>query len=84
VCENSVNIPQLKISIAQVDDAVALAQQWLEQLHHLADHGKKADTSADLAQANVLLGEARGRIESAINALDGHPSDGSGITVELV
>jgi GTP1/Obg family GTP-binding protein len=83
VCENSVNIPQLKISIAQVDDAVALAQQWLEQLHHLADNGKKAETSADLAQANVLLGEARGRIESAINALEGRAAD-SGITVELV
>ena len=83
MCENSVNIPQLKISIAQVDDAVALAQQWLEQLHHLADHGKKSETSADLAQATVLLGEARGRIESAINALEERPDD-SGITVELV
>jgi hypothetical protein len=83
VCENSVNVPQLKVSIAQVDDAVALAQQWLEQLHHLADGGKKTETSADLAQANVLLGEARGRIESAINALDGRATD-SGITVELV
>jgi len=83
VCENSVNIPQLKISIAQVDDAVALAQQWLEQLHHLADHGKKADASADLAQANVLLGEARAKIERAVNALDGRTDD-DGITVELV
>ena len=83
MCENSVNVPQLKISIAQVDDAVALAQQWLEQLHHLADHGKKSETSADLAQANVLLGEARAKIERAIDSLDGRPSD-SGITVELV
>jgi hypothetical protein len=83
VCENSVNIPQLKVSVAQVDDAVALAQQWLEQLHHLADHGKKAAVSAELAQANVLLGEARAKIELAINALDGRPTD-SGITVELV
>lgn len=83
MCENSVNIPQLKISIAQVDDAVALAQQWLEQLHHLADHGKKADASADLAQANVLLGEARAKIERAVNALDGRTDD-DGITVELV
>jgi hypothetical protein len=83
VCENSVNIPQLKVSVAQVDDAVALAQQWLEQLHHLADHGKKADASAELAQANVLLGEARAKIERAIDALDGR-SDDDGITVELV
>lgn len=83
MCENSVNIPQLKISIAQVDDAVALAQQWLEQLHHLADHGKKPEASAELAQANVLLGEARAKIERAVNALDGRNDEG-GITVELV
>lgn len=83
MCENSVNVPQLKLSVAQVDDAVALAQQWLEQLHHLADHGKRAEVSAELAQANVLLGEARGKIEAALNGLDGQAAD-SGITVELV
>jgi hypothetical protein len=83
VCENSVNIPQLKVSVGQVDDAVALAEQWTEQLHHLADHGKKHDASVELAQATVLLGEARARLESAIDALDGG-SASSDVTVELV
>jgi hypothetical protein len=83
VCENSVNVPQLKLSIAQIDDSIALSQQWLEQLHHLADHGKKVEVSTELAQANVLLGEARGKIERALDALEGRPAD-SGITVELV
>ncbi|HEY5548225.1 MAG TPA: hypothetical protein VIL17_01360 [Coriobacteriia bacterium] len=83
MCENSVNVPQLKISVAQVDDAIALAQQWLEQLHHLADHGKKPGASAELAQANVLLGEARAKVHAAIDALDGRTDD-AGITVELV
>jgi hypothetical protein len=83
MCENSVNVPQLRISVGQVDDTVALAQQWLEQLHHLADHGKQAEASADLAQASVLLGEARGRLESAIAALEGRTSSPD-VTVELV
>jgi hypothetical protein len=83
VCENSVNIPQLKVSVGQVDDAVALSQQWLEQLHHLADHGKKHEASVELAQANVLLGEARARLEAALGSLEGAaPSDD--VTVELV
>lgn len=77
------NLPQLRISVAQVDDAVALAQQWLEQLHHLADHAKRAEVSAELAQANVLLGETRAKLELARNGLDGHPAD-TGVTVELV
>ena len=83
MCENSVNVPQLKLSIGQVDDAVALSQQWLEQLHHLADHGKKPEASAELAQAGVLLGEARARLESAIDVLEGRSSSPD-VTVELV
>lgn len=83
MCENSVNIPQLKVSVGQVDDAIALSQRWLEQLHHLADHGKRADASVELAQAGVLLGEARAKLEAALEALDGRASS-SDVTVELV
>ncbi len=83
MCENNVNVPQLRLSIGQTDDAVAVAQQWLEQLHHLADHGHKHEASAELAQANVLLGEARAKLEAALDALEPKPSEG-GITVELV
>jgi hypothetical protein len=83
MCENNVNVPQLKLSIGQVDDAIALSQQWLEQLHHLAGHGKQAEASADLAQAGVLLGEARAHLESAIAVLEGRTSSPD-VTVELV
>ena len=83
MCENSVNVPQLKLSVGQVDDAIALSQQWLEQLHHLADHGKKPEASVELAQAGVLLGEARAKLKDAIDALEGR-SASPDVTVELV
>lgn len=83
MCENNVNVPQLRISIGQTDDAVAMAQQWLEQLHHLADHGHKHEASAELAQANVLLGEARAKLEAAIASLEGG-TEKPDVTVELV
>jgi hypothetical protein len=82
MCENSVNIPQLKVSVGQTDDLLALAQTHLEQLHNLADHGKQHDASVDLAQATVLLGEVRGKLEAAINTLDGTST--TDVTVELV
>ena len=82
MCENSVNIPQLKVSVGQVDDAIGMSQQWLEQLHHLADNGKKPEASAEIAQAGVLLGEARERLQGAIDTLDGRSS--ADVTVELV
>lgn len=82
MCEQGINTGQLKLAIGQSDDTLAMAQQWLEQLHHLADHGKQTEVSVALAQANVLLGEARGKLDSAIEGLEGHHTDST--TVELV
>ncbi len=69
--------------IAQADETVALAQKWLEQIHHLADHGALTDASASVAQATVLIGEARAKLTSAIGEIDADDSD-SGVTVERV
>lgn len=82
MCEQGINTGQMKLAIGQSDDALAMAQQWLEQLHHLADHGKRTEVSIALAQANVLLGEVRGKLDAALGDLDGPAADTS--TVELV
>ena len=82
MCEQGVNVGQLKLAIGQSDDALAVVQQWLEQLHHLADHGKRSDVGAALAQAGVLLGEARGKLDDSIAELEGAKSDPT--TVELM
>ena len=82
MCEHGINIAQMKLAIGQSDDAVSMVQQWLEQLHHLADHGHRHDASAALAQAGVLLGEARAKLDAALNDLEGTANDET--TVELV
>jgi len=83
MCEKGVNKDQMKLMVAQVDDSLAMAQQWLEQIHHLADHGGMHAESVNVAQATVLLGEARGKLENAIEGLEG-TSTGEGVTVELI
>jgi len=82
VCEHGINVDQMKLAIGQSDDALAMVQQWMEQLHHLWDHGNRPDASAALAQTSVLLGEARGKLESAIKALEGTGADS--VSVERV
>lgn len=82
MCEHGINVDQMKLAIGQSDDALGMVQQWMEQLHHLADHGKRPATSASLAQVSVLLGEARAKLESAIDGLDGDTADS--VTVELL
>ena len=82
MCESGINIGQMKLAIGQSDDALAMVQQWLEQLHHLADHGQRAEASAALAQAGVVLGEARAKLDAAIEDLEGTSADST--TVELI
>ncbi len=80
MCEKGLNTDQMRLMVAQVDDSLGMAQQWLEQIHHLADHAGLHDGSVTVAQASVLLGEARAKIASAIDAFATAPE--SGVTVE--
>jgi hypothetical protein len=83
MCQNGVNPDQVKLMIGQSNDSLALAQQWLEQIHHLADHAGMAKPSTEVAQASVLLGEARAKLELAADLIDGDPG-GPAASVELV
>ena len=83
MCTKGVNVDQLKHAVGMSDDALAMVQQWLEQVHHLADHGDLTEPSTEIAQATVLLGEVRGKLEAAIDALDSQKS-GPDATIEVV
>lgn len=69
MCEGGINSGQMKLAVAMINDALALSQQHLEQLHHLADHAGRSATSAELAQVTVMLGEAREKLDSAVENL---------------
>jgi hypothetical protein len=71
MCEKGVNTDQMRLMLAQVDDSLGMSQQWLEQIHHLADHADMRDSSALVAQASVMLGEARAKLEQAGDAFAG-------------
>ena len=83
MCESGINVEQLRLSVSQTEDALGMSQKWLEELHHLADHGHQHDVSVELAQATVLLGEARGKLEKALAVLEG-ATGSSDVTVELL
>ena len=83
MCQKGVNTDQMRLMIAQANDSLALAQQWLEQIHHLADHADLTDASTQVAQASVLLGESRSKLEAAADALNGGQKSSSA-SVELV
>lgn len=83
MCQKGVNTDQMKLMIGQADDALGMSQQWLEQIHHLADHAEMTEASTLVAQATVLLGEARAKLDAAGDVLDGSVG-GPDASVELV
>ena len=80
MCEGGINTGQMKLAVAMINDALALSQQHLEQLHHLADQGRRSASSAELAQVTVMLGEAREKLDSAVANLS--VSDEDDVTIE--
>lgn len=69
MCEGGINTGQMKLAVAMINDSLALSQQHLEQLHHLADQGRRSASSAELAQVTVMLGEAREKLDNAVASL---------------
>lgn len=82
MCEKGVNTDQLKLMLEQAGDAVSMAQQWLERIHHIADTGGMHHASTSVAQATVLLGEAHAKLDDVIEGLD--EGDDNGVTIERV
>ncbi len=83
MCQKGVNTDQMKMMLGQADDTLAMAQQWLEQIHHLADHAEMAHPSSSVAQASVLIGEARAKLDRAAGQMDSSAT-GPEASVELV
>lgn len=83
MCQKGVNTDQMKLMVGQANDALAMAQQWLEQIHHLADHADLTAPSVNVAQASVLIGEARAKLEEANKGMDADTA-GPSASVELV
>lgn len=84
MCQKGVNTDQMRLMVGQTNDSLAMAQQWLEQIHHLADHADLTAASVSVAQASVLLGEARAKLEAAADQMDGTDAAADTTSVELV
>ncbi|NTU89417.1 MAG: dynein gamma chain protein [Actinobacteria bacterium] len=70
MCTNGVNTNQLKATIEQIDETVALTRRWTHKLYHLAEYGGQAHTADVLKEVQSLLDEARALLTDANDAVD--------------
>ncbi len=82
MCENGVNIDQMRLMIDQVSSALALSQQSLGQIHHLAGHAEMTETGAAVEKASALLSDAIAELETAKERMEADSV--ADVTVERV
>jgi hypothetical protein len=84
MCTNGVNALQLRASIEQVNEAVALCHRWTHRSYHSAENGLLAQTAAALQQAQGLLDEARALLDEAAELAERESAAADPTSVQLV
>jgi hypothetical protein len=84
MCTNGVNTSQLKGTIEQIDEAVALCRRWTHRAFHSADDAQFAKTADKLKEAQGLLDDVRALFEEASDIVEDEAVEVSGATVTAV
>lgn len=82
MCENGVNVDQMRISLEQSQTTLGLVGGWLGDSAHRLGHASRDDVAGSLAEARKLVDEAAAIVASAITDLDAQPA--GSVTVERV
>lgn len=83
MCSNGVNTQQLKDTVTQIDEAVALTRRWTHRMYHLADNGQMERTAKQLAKIQNMLDDVRAELEETQDIIDRDDAD-NGVTVEVL
>ncbi|MDR1016105.1 MAG: hypothetical protein LBL67_01360 [Coriobacteriales bacterium] len=84
MCTNGVNTQQLKDTITQIDEAVALCRKWTHRAYHSADNAQFEQSAAKLAEAQAGLDEVRALFSDIQDVIDDEDAALPGVTVTSV
>ena len=82
MCENGMNIDQMKAAVGQSDSTLGLVESWLGQTAHTASHAGRQDLVRQIAAARSLVSGAREALAGAVKQLDA--GGDASVTVELL
>ena len=83
MCANGVNTQQLKDTVTQIDEAVALTRRWPHRMYHLADDGQMQRSAKKLQEVQNMLDDVRSILDETQDAIDKDDAD-NGVTVTAV
>ena len=83
MCANGVNTQQLKDTVNQIDETVALTRRWTHRMYHLASDGQMERTAMRLQKIQMELDNVREMLTEAQDAIERDDAD-TGVTVTAV
>jgi CHASE3 domain sensor protein len=83
MCANGVNTQQLKDTVTQIDETIALTRRWTHRMYHLADGGQMERAAQKLQAVQGMLDEVRSILDETQDAIDKDDAD-NGVTVTAV
>lgn len=83
MCANGVNTQQLKDTVNQIDETVALTRRWTHRMYHLASDGQMERTAMQLQKIQMELDNVREMLTEAQDAIERDDTD-TGVTVTAV
>ncbi len=83
MCANGVNTQQLKDTVTQIDETIALTRRWTHRMYHLADNGQMTRSAEQLQKIQNSLDDIRGMLDEVQDAIDRDDKD-NGVTVTAV
>jgi hypothetical protein len=84
MCTNGVNTQQLKDTLTQIDEAVALCRKWTHRAYHAADNAQFDKSAAKLSEAQGLLDEVRALFSDTQDQIDDEDAAMPGVKVTAV
>lgn len=84
MCTHGVNANQLKGTVEQIDEAVALCRRWTHRAYHSTKDGQLVKSSASLLAAQGLLDDIRALLDEAGELIEKESAAAANVTVTAV
>lgn len=82
MCTNGVNTAQLRATVEQIDETVALTRRWTHRMYHLAEDASFERSTAKLKEVQSLLDEVRALLDETQDCIrKDDESCGASVTV---
>lgn len=70
MCTNGVNTAQLKASVEQINEVIALSRRWTHRAYHLADNASMDQSAAHLNKIQNMLDDLRAELDEVQDSID--------------